>query len=118
MQLVRNTTDDGTCKYALLRLDKLREAGVSVDRLKSILEDAAWLDGSRSRLDLSEFVEFGEPKTEEEFFAIKLKDINAAQALDGYALAASTHGDDQLANEVLELKHRSSKDSPWCKQPD
>ena len=58
MLLVRNTTPDGKCKFAL------------IERLKN------------------NKVEFGLPHTEHEFFVIKLKDANAKEALEAYADAA------------------------------
>jgi hypothetical protein len=60
MKLVRNTTDDGKCKFAL------------IERLKD------------------NKVEFGLPHTENEFFVIKLKDANAKEALEAYANAAES----------------------------
>ena len=87
MKLVRNTTSDGKCKYAL------------VERLKN------------------DNIEYGLPKTENEFFVIKLKDVNAKAALEAYAESAKST-DPELAKEVLELASRSGANSKFCKQPD
>ncbi|WP_415913376.1 hypothetical protein [Neptuniibacter sp. QD37_11] len=54
MDLIRNTTKDGRCKYAL------------VERLKD------------------DRLEYGLPGTEDEFFVLKLKDKHAKAALEAY----------------------------------
>lgn len=117
MQLIRNTTEDGTCKYALIRLDKIREAGLMNELERVLGEFMHKLPGNEGAA-LRDFVEFGLPNTEEEFFAIKLKDINAKDALEAYGVSAAHNGDSQLGAEVVELANRSGVDSPWCKQPD
>lgn len=108
MRLVRNTTEDGTCKYALIRLDKLQASEGPLTKEK-ILAVAG---------DLAPYIEFGLPNTEDEFFTIKLKDINAKAALDAYAVSASQNADDELSNDVLQLSFRAGTDNPWCKKPD
>jgi hypothetical protein len=72
VKLTRNLTDDGTCKYALVRLDKLRklppeQAHIASDALK-ILAEAGVL-------------EYGAKGDREEFFVLKLKDAFAPSAL-------------------------------------
>lgn len=108
MRLIRNTTADGTCKYALIRLDKLRSAGyfISIERFGMAL---AWI---------ADFVEYGFPKRQDEFFVIKLQDQNARAALLAYAEEAKKNGDDQLACEVNELADRAGELSEFVKNPD
>ena len=60
MDLVRNTSTDGKCKYSLIENEK---------------------DGH---------VEHGLPHTENEFFVIKLKDRHAKVALEAYAKSVET----------------------------
>lgn len=55
MDLVRNTTTDGSCKYSLIEHQK------------------------------NDHIEHGLPGTEGEFFVLKLKDIHAKDALEAYA---------------------------------
>lgn len=108
MKLVRNTRTDGTCKYALLRLDKLREAKGDLTK-----EDILAIAG-----DLAPYIEFGEIGTEDEFFAIKLKDINAPPALLAYAGSSYDNGDPFFAIDVEELANRSGSAHESCKIPD
>lgn len=107
MRLTRNETPDGKCKYALVRLDKLRKLSED-DRL--IAESAAQM------LVKMGLLEYGEPGSEDEFFAIKLKDINAPGGLEGYAIRASAT-DAELSKDVMELAGRAMG-HPHRKQPD
>lgn len=90
MRLVRNTTKDGKCKYAL------------IERLKN------------------DRVEYGLPQTEEEFFVIKLKDRHARAALIGYleSLTSQEEYDLEYAQDIQELAQRSGPLNKWCKDPD
>lgn len=108
MRLIRNTTTDGTCKYALLRLDKMRKDGVNVspEELKERLGD------------LAKYLEIGEPCTSEEFFVIKLKDIHSKPALRAYGIAAINNGFGDLGDEVLDLAERAGGSNQYCHNPD
>lgn len=68
--------------------------------------------------DLAAFglLEYGEPGTDNEFFAIKLKDDNAAPALDAYAEAAEWT-DKELSEDVFGLAERA-RHHPCRKKPD
>ena len=107
MKLVRNTTSDGSCKYALLRIDKMLKDG-EFTFIQDFLEKYP---------ELKKYIEFGEPNTEEEFFVIKLKDINSTRALTAYVLEADKT-DQEFALEVMDLALRSGKRHTSCKQPD
>lgn len=110
MRLTRNTTSDGRGKYALVRLDKLRalpQQSLLVERSAKALDELATLG----------FLEYGEKGSAEEAFTIKLKDKNAAAALDSYAEEARLNGDFQLAADVLELAQKS-ENFPTRKMPD
>lgn len=100
MKLIRNTTDDGTCKYALIRLDKIRAQNENKLKINEIFKNnPEWL---------RQFVEFGAGGSKDEFFVIKLQDVNAAPALRAYAKSA-IDTDTELAREVLELAERAEK---------
>jgi hypothetical protein len=75
---------------------------------------------SRSaRLETNGMLEWGDPGTENEFFVIMLKDIYAAAALKAYATAILNEGgDEEYADEVLQLAKRTGPNSSWCKKPD
>jgi len=88
MRLRRNTTTDGLCKYSLIEHGK------------------------------SEYVERGRPGTENEFFVIKLKDINSRIPLIVYAICSWWNGDKDLCKDVYGLSKRAGKNSKWCKKPD
>lgn len=107
MKLVRNTTSDGSCKYALLRIDKMLKDG-EFTFIQDFLEKYP---------ELKEYIEFGQPHSEEEFFVIKLKDINSTRALTAYVLEADKT-DPEFALEVMDLALRSGKRHNSCKQPD
>ena len=59
-------------------------------------------------------VEWGAPGSDEEFFVIKLKDVNAAAALYAYAQRCQ---DAEFAKDVRELAERAANHS-HKKQPD
>jgi hypothetical protein len=107
MRLMRNTTPDGSCKYAAVRKDKI--ARLNDYSRKSAEQALAVL----KHLGVLEDPSINDP---DEFFLIKLKDINAPAALIGYAGAAS-HTDPELARDVLEAADRSIA-HPNRKQPD
>lgn len=112
MRLTRNTTPDGRCKYAIVRLDKLRklppESLIAQSAAKALDELAA-----------IGLLEYGEKGSEEEFFVIKLKDLNAPYALRVYAFAAlvEPHVDRELSKDVFELEVRA-QNHPNRKRPD
>lgn len=54
----------------------------------------------------------------EDFFVIKLKDINSTKGLLGYADEAEKNGDLELANDVRTLAKKSGIYHPHCKIPD
>ncbi len=107
MELVRNNTKDGSCKYALIRLDKMR-----LDNKFNTIEEFV-----NKFPELKDYIEFGEPNSEEEFFVIKLKDINSTRALTAYVFEAEK-SDPEFALEVMDLALRSGKRHRKCKQPD
>ena len=122
MRLTRNTTTDGRCKYAIVRLDKLRKfPGSSIIAAQAVkaLEELAGHG----------LLEYGEKGSEEECFVLKLKDQFTAWTLEAYVgrvrIAAdiqsfnkSVHDSlSEYANEVLELADRSYS-HPSRKIPD
>ena len=105
MNLDRNNHPEGKSKYALINLRKVPGNPKTAEALA---------DAIRAN---PACVEFGEPRSKEEFFVIKLRDANAADALGAYAAAASTH-DVEYAEAVQELEERAGSNSPFCKLPD
>lgn len=102
MRLVRNTTLDGKCKYALVRLDKIRlnETGeqFSTDCDPAAIQDALDL------LHREGLLEYGEKGSKEEFFAIKLKDRFSHHAFEAYATAVANEADILVMREGLDEK--------------
>jgi hypothetical protein len=62
-------------------------------------------------------IEWGRAGEEDEFFVIKLKDVNAHAALRAYAKAARVF-DSEFADEIDALAERSGVRSPFAKVPD
>lgn len=113
MKLIRNTTPDGRCKYALVRLDKIRAMDMSANFLNRV-EDAL------SVLYNTGFLEYAGKNDPEEAFVIKLKDAHAPAALLAYAQSAhrpGEHRDDELAADVLDLVERAQQ-HPGRHRPD
>jgi hypothetical protein len=105
MKLDRNLSTSGKGKYALINLRKIHsDPRTPQDLAFAILQHP-------------ECVEFGEVGTENEFFPIKLKDINAESALIAYAMSAGEH-DSEYATEIADLASRSGRHHPNCKIPD
>jgi hypothetical protein len=110
MRLIRNITKDHRGKFAVVRMQKLPDdpgARADVDFAFRMLEHHGML-------------EWGEPKTEGEFFVIMLKDRYAHAALKAYGLAVleDDAGDKAYAADVCELMERAGRGSPFCKRPD
>ncbi len=57
------------------------------------------------------------PGSRDEFFVLKLKDVNAEAALRAYSASAAAH-DPDYARAVAELADRAGPHHPDCKQPD
>lgn len=122
--LQRNRTPDGTCKYALIRLDKLRSdadddscsdsvgAGAVLDFLLGKHHTLFPLD----TLLLRKYVELGGVDNREECFVIKLKDEHAPSTLDQYANSARARGLTAIADDVQALAERSR--AMQTKRPD
>lgn len=102
MKLQRNLSDDGTGKYALIRLDKLREAGL-LDHFIGALESGGFIFGPQDDAqDLNDFVELNRKSDPEEAVVLKLKDQFAPVALYAYA-DCWTHADPEFANDIAEM---------------
>lgn len=114
MKLTRNTTPDGKCKYALVRLDKLRAMSMDIhpeasQRLK--------IEEHLRALESHGVLEYGQLGTEEECFVIKLKDKYAGYALYPYAGAVEKDGDGEFADDIRVMAFRASR-HPSQKRPD
>jgi hypothetical protein len=100
MKLDRNTNPDGRGKYALIKLRGLSEIGYQ--RLAANPTDTVPVPNN--------LVDFGTtPDTE--FFVIRLKDKNAANALMAYAVSCK-QDDPEFSNEVHALALRAAKYQP------
>ncbi len=108
MRLDRVTT--GLNKYALIKrrkIDELQREG----KLTQEIIDATML------LYRAGIIDWGDtPETE--FFAIRLKDAYAQQALRAYGLAAADDDNGDYATDVYEMAERSGPSHPNCKRPD
>jgi hypothetical protein len=107
MKLMRNITPDGFCKYAAIRNDKISKLNTS---------DKAGAQQAMETLALLGVLENPKVGDPEEFFLIKLKDVNAPHALAEYA-GVARYTDAELADDVRELSERAEK-HPGQKQPD
>lgn len=105
MKMDRNLNADGRGKYALLNLRRVSENGApEVREALDVLTEAGVL-------------EWGFVGDQDEFFVMKLKDINAPGGLVGYAESAAK-SDPEWAGEVRSMVARAGINSPFCKVPD
>lgn len=107
MRLDRNSNSDGRGKYALLKLRKIEGAYPSEENR---VNDAV------KTLERSGVLDWGDDD-DSEFFVIRLKDINAEEALLAYADSAEDH-DKEFASEVRDLASRAGRNHPLCQEPD
>jgi hypothetical protein len=110
MKLDRNVNADGQGKYALINLRK-----GSIKKADGRERN----DGIRYYSPPETAIEWGDTFADE-FFVIKLKDVNAHAALLAYAEAAMRDpgSDKEFAHDVHELAMRSGAYHPLCKKPD
>lgn len=114
MKLDRNINADGSGRYALIDLRKLRAllAGNSMSNSqKGLVEDVVGM------LNDAKVLNYGEVGSEHEFVPLMLKDINTEAALIAYANSADSH-DVEFANEFREMAKRAGNHHPNCKIPD
>jgi hypothetical protein len=108
MKMDRNITANGTGKYAIVNMRKLRAlAGPTRQQAKAMLDGLAAIG----------VIEWGAVGQEDEFFLVKLKDRHSRDALYAYANSINS-SDPEFAAEVLDMAARSGTSSPWCKEPD
>lgn len=94
-------------KYALINFGKLAN--------RELIKTKADLIAALIRYP--DAIEFGEVGSPDEFFVLKLKDINSPVALGAYARSIS-HRDPEFAGKVAELANRAGTMSQFCKNPD
>lgn len=111
MKLDRNQNPDGLGKYAILALRELADIRADDGSLPSEIRDAI------ATLDNAGIIQWGRVGEEDEFFLVKLRDVNAPGALEGYAQKANTT-DPEFAAEVRSMLSRAGSLSPFCKTPD
>lgn len=78
MKLIRNTTEDGSCKYALILLEKM-DSSERQDVVECVPDDSVTIAGEHLLL--------GNESPADQFFVLKYKDIFAVPALNAYAFA-------------------------------
>jgi hypothetical protein len=110
MRLIRNITKDHRGKYAVVRMQKLPDdpgARADVDFAFRMLEHHGML-------------EWGEPKTEGEFFVINAQRPLRARCAESLRSRGARRdaGDEAYADDVCELTGRAGRNSPFCKRPD
>lgn len=105
MKMDRNINDDGCGKYALLNLRRMAK------------HDTPEVRAALDVLTKAGAIEWGVIGEEDEFFVIKLKDINAPGGLSGYANEADKT-DREWAEDVRSMLPRAGTNSPFCKVPD
>lgn len=108
MKLDRNINEDGKGKYALVKLRNLRAADPFAPKPPEIR--------AIETLEKCGYLDWGDDE-DSEFFVIRLKDINAEQALLAYADSAEDY-DKEFAAEVRELAGRAAQNHLNCQQPD
>lgn len=105
MKLDRNINTDGKGKYALVNMRRLDAVdGIAVREAMALL----------SQLKVIEFGIVGE---KDEFFVMKLKDINSLPAIEAYAKEAEK-SDPEWAEEVRTLIPRAGVNSKYSTFPD
>lgn len=104
MKLIRYTTEDGSCKYGLLRLDKMRADGAPLDQIHKQL-------GALGR-----YFEHAGCGSCEEALVIKLKNASSPAIIGAYVAAAYNNGDAELAEDVSKLLCSAGRNSPFFKK--
>lgn len=104
MKLDRHESVSGMGKYALLHLRKARDA-CSPEVAEAI-----------KLLDNAGLIQWGRVGEDDEFFVMKLKDVNTPSGLQGYAANAALT-DVEYAEEVMAMADRAEK-HPGRKVPD
>jgi hypothetical protein len=118
MKLDRNVNGTGHGKYGLI--NNRRRLSVGLTKHVSAADEARFkeIEAAIAILEAHQIIEWGEPRTEGEFFVIKLRDVNARAAIDAYADSADSYGAQEYARDVAALALRAGPASPFCKKPD
>lgn len=114
MLLDHNETDDGSGKYAIINMRKIRS--LQPDTIPNALQIHRIKEALKT-LEEEGVLEYGPVGSKEEFFVMKLKDIHSPAGLLGYA-ASAEETDRQYAHAVMQLRQRAGRNHPDCKHPD
>lgn len=114
MKMDRNINPDGSGKYALLNLRKLKQIK---ETTRKDFDLQRRLEAAVAVLKETGVLEMGQVGTENEFFPIKLKDVHSHAALIAYANHAANE-QPEFAKEVLDMATRAGVNNQWCKLPD
>lgn len=112
MKLDRNNGKGG--KYAVINMRKARKTMALERSYAGGKEEVA---GALQVLANHGLINHGQPHSENEFFVIMLKDVNADTALTAYAMSAKDD-DKEYSDDVMTLAKRSGINSKYCKNPD
>lgn len=82
MKLIRNQTEDGSCKYALILLEKM-DASERSEVVETVPDDHVTIAG--------EHILLGNESPSDQFFVLKYKDVFAHTALAAYAACVRHH---------------------------
>lgn len=114
MLLDRDSTENNAGKYAIVNIRKIRS--LQPDTIPNALQIHRIKEALKT-LEDEGVLEYGPVGSKEEFFVLKLKDINTPAALLAYA-ASAEETDREYALEIMKLRQRAGKNHPDCKQPD
>lgn len=111
MKMDRNINSDGTGKYVVINMRKLRDFRDANQQMRpDIIEALRVLSNAGA-------VEWGNVGSQSEFFLVKLKDRHSLPAIQAYADSIRM-SDPEFADEVYEMTMRAGPHSKFCKEPD
>lgn len=115
MNLLRATDPEGLGKYAVL---DLRVIDQTQGGARPGPRWAPEVDAALKTLEAAGALKLGRVGAPDEFFVMMLKDVNSPPALTSYAESAMANGAREYAAQVLRLRDRAARKSPYCKLPD
>lgn len=106
MKLIRNQTADGSCKYALILLEKM-DSSERQDVVECVPDDSVTIAGEHLLL--------GNESPADQFFVLKYRDKFAAAALIAYATAVIEYtqclSNEKEAAELLEYANQIAEEA-------
>jgi hypothetical protein len=111
MKMDRNINADGSGKYVVVNMRKLRALRDTNEQMRPDIIEALRVLSNAGAL------EWGSVGAEDEFFLVKLKDRHSLLAIQAYADSIRM-SDPEFADEVYEMTMRAGPHSKFCKDPD